>query len=170
MINNKSMFNYFAFHVSNQAAFFGLIAGFIIFFILRFTIKLASKNAGIINKKLKIINARLSDNFKGIKILKTMGKEGFLINQFLNDYKILRNSERGVMLAKHSLIILREPIAVIFLTMLIFILPSLIVRCKISFSFVTICRRSIGRPINFAILAEKTFPKLPDGTIKFAFS
>jgi ABC-type bacteriocin/lantibiotic exporter with double-glycine peptidase domain len=81
---------------------------------------MASKNSAIINKKLKIINAKLSDNFKGIKILKTMGKESFLINQFLNDYKILRNSEKGVMLAKHTLIILREPIAVIFLTMLIY--------------------------------------------------
>jgi len=120
LIIRSIIFLYFAFHISNQAAFFGLIAGLIIFFILRFTIKMASKNSAIINKKLKIINAKLSDNFKGIKILKTMGKESFLINQFLNDYKILRNSEKGVMLAKHTLIILREPIAVIFLTMLIY--------------------------------------------------
>jgi len=114
------IFLYFAFYISYHAALFGLFTGIIIFILLRFTINLASRNASITNEMLKTINAKLSDNFKGIKILKTMGKENFLIKQFLNDYNILRNSERGVMMAKHVLVILREPIAVLFLTLLIY--------------------------------------------------
>ena len=120
LIIKTIIFLYFAFYISHHAALFGLITGIIIFMLLRFTINLASRNASITNAMLKTINAKLSDNFKGIKILKTMGKENFLIKQFLNDYNILRNSERGVMMAKHVLIILREPIAVIFLALLIY--------------------------------------------------
>ena len=43
-----------------------------------------------------------------------MGKENFLIKQFLNDFDILEDSENKRMMAKHGLITLREPIAVIF--------------------------------------------------------
>jgi len=114
------IFLFLACFISYYATIFGLFTGIIIFFLLKFIINFADKNSSRINKRLKLLNVRLSDNFKGIKLLKSMGKENFLIKQFLNDYFILRKAERSTMLAKHGLMIIREPIVVVFLTLLIY--------------------------------------------------
>ena len=117
---NVSIFLFFSYFISSIGTLFGIIVGIIIFTLLNKIIIYGEKNAEGINRQIKLINSKIADYLKGIKFLKSMAKEKYLNDQFNKDFTILRKFETRLAISKFLLSVAREPIIVIFLSLLIF--------------------------------------------------
>ena len=117
---NVFIFLIFSFFISPVGTLFGLFIGLIIFLLLNKIIVFGEINARGINSQINLVNSKISDYLKGIKFLKGMALDNYLINQFSNDFENLRKYETNLAISKFLLAIIREPIIVIFLCLLIF--------------------------------------------------
>ena len=101
-----------AFLIEPSVSAASILAGLIMVFCLNYFVKLAQKASLRQAKSMRALASRLTDSLQGIKPIKTMNAERFLLPILAEDNRQINQAARMQVIAKHGLSIFREPIIV----------------------------------------------------------
>ena len=122
---NVMIYGIVAFLVSWQVVIVATIAGAVFFFSMRRLVSLSRKTGVAQSTLMKSLASRLTDMVHGVKPLIAMSKETRVLPLLQNETKELNTTLRTQILARGVPEVIREPIVIVFLALLLYVLVEI---------------------------------------------